>query len=221
MAVATAAASSYPVNIEVDPTTGPRNKLTVGFRIILAIPHSILVGGFLALGAGFGFYNQDFQFISNFFSGGVLGAVAGVCAVISWFAILFANQHPEGLRNLGTFYLRWKVRAMAYQALFRDEYPPFGDADYPARLHIELAEFPRDKLSVGLRIIYGIPHFIVLFFLGIAWFFTSVVAWFAILFTGEYPQGLYNFGIGVFRWQTRVEAYMLLLVDQYPPFSFE
>ncbi len=141
--------------------------------------------------------------------------------MISWFAILFANQHPEGLRNLGTFYLRWKVRAMAYQALFRDEYPPFGDADYPARLNIELVEFPRDKVSVGLRIIYAIPHFIALFVLSIAWFVTSVIAWFAILINGQYPEGLYKFGIGVFRWQTRVEAYMLLLVDQYPPFSLD
>jgi hypothetical protein len=122
---------------------------------------------------------------------------------------------------LGTYYLRWKVRAMAYQALFRDEYPPFGDTEYPARLHIELVEFPRDKVSVGLRIIYAIPHIIIVALLSVAWLVTSVIAWFAILINGQYPEGLYNFGIGVFRWQTRVEAYMLLLVDQYPPFSLE
>jgi hypothetical protein len=217
MAVTASSASSYPVTIEVDPTTEPRNKMTVGFRLILAIPHSLLVGGFITLGAVFSTQN-DWGGLLN---AGVLGAVASVCALISWFAILFANQHPQGLRDLCTFYLRWKVRAMAYMALFRDEYPPFGDSSYPAALHIELAEFPRDKVSVALRIIYAIPHFIVLFFLGIGWFITSVIAWFAILFTGEYPQGLYNFGMGVFRWQTRVEAYMLLLVDQYPPFSLE
>lgn len=217
MAVMASSASSYPVTIEVDPTTEPRNKMTVGFRLILAIPHSLLVGGFITLGAVFTTQNDWGGLLNT----GVLGAVASVCALISWFAILFANQHPQGLRDLCTFYLRWKVRAMAYMALFRDEYPPFGDSSYPAALHIELAEFPRDKLSVALRIIYAIPHFIVLFFLGIGWFITSVIAWFAILFTGEYPQGLYNFGMGVFRWQTRVEAYMLLLMDQYPPFSLE
>jgi len=215
--VAIANATHYPVNIEVDPSTEPRNKLTVGFRVILGIPHALLVGGFLGLGILFG-YENDY---GGFFSSGVLGAVAGICAFISWFAILFANQHPQGLRDLGTFYLRWKVRAMAYQALFRDEYPPFGDSEYPARLHIELAEFPRDKVSVGLRIIYAIPHLFVLFFLGIAWFITSVIAWLAILITGEYPQSLYNFGMGAFRWQTRVEAYLLLLVDKYPPFSLQ
>lgn len=215
--MAIANATHYPVNIEVDPPTEPRNKLTVGFRVILGIPHALLVGGFVGLSFLFGYENN----YGAFFSSGVLGAVAGICAFISWFAILFANQHPQGLRDLGTFYLRWKVRAMAYQALFRDEYPPFGDSEYPARLHIELAEFPRDKVSVGLRIIYAIPHLIIISLLGIAWFVTSVIAWFAILFTGEYPQGLYNFGIGVFRWQTRVEAYMLLLVDKYPPFSLQ
>lgn len=217
MAVTANASASYPVNIHVEPQTEPRNKMTVAFRIILAIPHALLVGGVLGVGAVF----ARGQWWGGISSNGVLGAVALVCAVISWFAILFANQHPEGLRNLCTFYLRWKVRAIAYMALFRDDYPPFGDTDYPATLDLSMVEFPRDKLSVALRIIFVIPHGIVLFFLGIAWFFTSVVAWFAILINGEYPQGLYNFGIGVFRWNTRVEAYMLLLVDQYPPFSLD
>ncbi len=216
MAVVSAAAN-YPVSIDVQPTTEPRNKMTVGFRIILAVPHSILVGGGITLGVLLSYQNE----LGSMLNSGVIGAVASVCAVISWFAILFANQHPEGLRNLGTFYLRWKVRAMAYTALFRDEYPPFGDGEYPATLNITLAEFPRDKTSVALRLIFLIPHGIVLFFLGIAWFFTSVVAWFAILVNGVYPQSLYDFGMGVFRWQTRVEAYGLLLVDEFPPFSLK
>ncbi|MEO8539658.1 MAG: DUF4389 domain-containing protein, partial [bacterium] len=177
MAVVSSAAAGYPVNIDVPAQTEPRNKMTVGFRFILAIPHAILVGGFLTLGSVFASQNQ----LAGFLNAGVLGTVAFVCAMISWFAILFANQHPEGLRNLGTFYLRWKVRAMAYQALFRDEYPPFGDADYPATLQLTPVEFPRDKVSVGLRIIYAIPHLIVVGLLGIAWFVTSVIAWFAIL----------------------------------------
>lgn len=218
LAVIANASASYPVNIHVEPQTEPRNKTTVAFRIILAIPHALLVGGVFGAGA---IFSARGDWWGGFSSSGVLGAVAGVCALISWFAILFANQHPEGLRNLCTFYLRWKVRAVAYMALFRDDYPPFGDADYPATLDLTMAEFPRDKLSVALRIIYVIPHGIVLFFLGIAWFFTSVVAWFAILINGEYPQGLYNFGMGVFRWSTRVEAYFLLLTDHYPPFSLE
>jgi hypothetical protein len=88
-------------------------------------------------------------------------------------------------------------------------------------LHITSAEFPRDKVSVGLRLIYALPHLILLFFLHVGWLVTSIIAWFAILINGTYPQGLYNFGIGVFRWSTRVEAYTLLLVDEYPPFSLD
>src|SRR5690606_21868280 len=125
------------------------------------------------------------------------------------------------LKDLIMFALRWRARGMAYMALFRDEYPPFGDGDYPASIQVNIAEGERDKTSIALRIIYVIPHAIILWALGIAWFVTSVIAWFAILINGTYPEGLYNFGVGVYRWSLRVEAYLLLLVDDYPPFSLQ
>lgn len=81
--------------------------------------------------------------------------------------------------------------------------------------------FHGDRATVAVRLILAIPHFCVLFFLGIGWFFTTVFAWFAILFTGSYPEGLLPFGLGVMRWTLRLEAYLLLLVDEYPPFSLE
>lgn len=216
-------AAEYPVQFQVEPDLGPRNRLTVGFRLILAIPHLILVGGFglgLNFGGGFGggtASNQLFSTVGN----GVLSLAAGVCAMISWFAILFTGTHPRGLYDFETFVLRWRVRANAYTALYRDEYPPFGEGDgtYPARFAVEYPEGPRDRLSVGLRLIYAIPHVIILFFLSIAWLVTTVIAWFAILFTGQYPQGLAEFGLNVMRWSVRVEAYLLLLRDEYPPFS--
>jgi hypothetical protein len=77
------------------------------------------------------------------------------------------------------------------------------------------------RWTVLLRLILAIPHGIVLLFLQIAWAVTLVIAWFAILFTGNYPEGLYKFGIGVLRWQTRVESYVYLLRDEYPPFSLD
>lgn len=104
--------------------------------------------------------------------------------------------------------------------LLQDAYPPFGDAPYPASIEVVDPIGPRDRLTVGLRILLGIPHFIVLVFLIVAWWVTSFVAWLLILIDGKYPQGLYNFGVGTLRWLLRVEAYMLLLVDEYPPFSF-
>jgi len=113
------------------------------------------------------------------------------------------------------------VRAVAYTALLRDEYPPFGDAPYPAHLVLEPDGAPRDRLAVAFRVILAIPHLVCVWALGTVWFFTTLVAWFAILFTGRYPEGLYGFAVGVLRWNTRVEAYLLLLHDEYPPFSLE
>jgi hypothetical protein len=78
---------------------------------------------------------------------------------------------------------------------------------------------PRDRWSVGVRILLAIPHFLALFFVMFAWWVTTIVAWVAIVITGAYPGGLYDFGTGALRWLLRVEAYMLLLVDDYPPFS--
>ena len=210
-------AAPYPVTVEVQPATEPRDKMTIGFRIILAIPHLLLVGG-LGFAGSIGAWWLTY---GGLFSLGVLGAVASVCAIISWFAIMFAEQHPPGLRDLCMFYLRWRTRGLAYIALFRDEYPPFGDAEYPATISVVMAEGERDKKSVGLRIFYLIPHAIILWALSVAWTVTSIIAWFSLLFNGTYPESLYNFGLGVMRWSLRVEAYALLLVDEYPPFSLD
>jgi hypothetical protein len=77
----------------------------------------------------------------------------------------------------------------------------------------------RDRVSVGFRLFLAIPHLVAIWALGIAWAIVTVVAWFAILFTGEHPAPLYRFAVGVLRWTVRVEAYLLLLHDEYPPFS--
>jgi hypothetical protein len=74
---------------------------------------------------------------------------------------------------------------------------------------------------VGLRLIYAIPHIIVLIFINIGWLVTTIIAWFAILFTGAYPEGLYGFAVGAMRWNARVQSYLLLLRDEYPPFSMQ
>lgn len=216
--------SEYPVGITIEPDYENRNRLTTFFRLILAIPHLILVGGgtagFSLGGASLLGFGDEWN--ASFGSGtGVLGLVAFVTAIVAWFAILFGSRHPRGIWDFCHLYLRWRVRALAYIALFRDEYPPFGDSEYPAAFHCDDPPEERDKLSVALRLIYAIPHGIVLWVLGIAWSVTSIIAWFAILFTGNYPRGLYDFGVGVLRWSVRVEAYVLLMRDEYPPFSLK
>jgi hypothetical protein len=214
------ALTPHPVQLHVEPAVEHRDRLTTAFRIILAIPHLLLVGGPVAAWFTWG-WTMDSGPRYEIGAGGVLGAVAGVAALIAWFAILLTGRFPEGLRSLVTLYLRWRVRAVAYTALLRDEYPPFGDGDYPASLELKLPEGERDRLTVAFRIILAIPHLLAVWALSVAWALTTLIAWFAILFTGRYPEGLYHFAIGVLRWSTRVEAYLLLLHDEYPPFSLE
>src|SRR5690242_15653015 len=207
----------YPVNITVDRLLANRDRVTVAFRGILAIPHMILVGG-----AGVGLnLAMDGTFPKIGSEGGLLGAVAGFLAIVSWFTIVIAGEHIIGIRQFCLFVMRWRVRALAYLMLLEDAYPPFGDAPFPATIDIADPRLPRDRLTVAVRLLLGIPHFVVLFFLIFAWTLATIAAWFVILITGEYPPGLYDFSVGTFRWLMRVEAYMLLLVDEYPPFSLE
>ncbi len=100
------------VTYQVAPQAPERNRLTVGFRAILSIPHALLVGG-PAVGVGAGGDRT-----------GVLGTVAGVAALINWFIVVFRGTANKDLMNLQLFYMRWRARALPYEALLRDEYPP-------------------------------------------------------------------------------------------------
>jgi len=203
----------YPVTVVVEPKLANRNRMTTAFRLILAIPHLILVGGVGVLFSG----RRDLG-TSVGGENGLFGFVAFILAVISWFTLVLSANHIPAIRQFTTFYLRWRTRALAYLMLLEDAYPPFGDASYPTTYEI-VDPATRDRLTVAFRFFLLIPHFIVLAFLMFAWFVTTIVAWFAIVFTGRYPEGLYAFGVGCLRWRLRVESYFLLLVDDYPPFS--
>jgi Domain of unknown function (DUF4389) len=210
-------AVAYPVVVTVEPQYRGRDRLTVAVRLLLAIPHLIFVG---SVGLSFAARNGSRDFTSVGGETGLLGGIAWLLAIVSWFTIVISGVHINVVRRYTRFYLRWRVRALTYIMLLADRYPPFGDGAYPATLTI-VEPAARDRVSVGFRILLAIPHLIVLFFLVFAWWITSMVAWLLILFTGDYPQGLYDFGAGVLRWLIRVEVYMLLMVDEYPPFSFE
>jgi len=117
--------------------------------------------------------------------------------------------------------IKFSTRVEAYLALLRDEYP---STDEDQAVHIEIP-YPdaKNELNRWLPLVkwfLAIPHYIVLVFLGIAAIVSIVIAWFAILFTGRYPKGLFDFVVGVFRWCLRVAAYAFLLTtDRYPPFA--
>jgi hypothetical protein len=215
--IATEIQRPHPVDVHLAPALENRDRMTAAFRLILAIPHLLLVGAPAAvfLSWSWGWRDSSFEWSST----GVLGAAAGICAFIAWFAILFTGRYPEGLRGVVLLYLRWRVRAVAYTALLRDEYPPFGEGDYPAELVMNVREEPRDRVSVAFRLILAIPHIVAVWLLGMAWCLATIIAWVLILMTGSYPEELYRFGVGVLRWNIRVEAYLLLLHDDYPPFT--
>jgi hypothetical protein len=197
----------YPVSITIERPSEPRDRLTTAFRPILAIPHAILVGPvFWMFRVG---------------SVGLLGAAAYFLAIVSWFTLLIAGEHLPGIRDFALYYLRWRTRAVAYMALLVDLYPPFGDGAYPATIAVVDPSLPRDRPTIAVRLLLAVPHFVLLFFLLIGWLVTSVIAWFAIIFTGSYPPSLYPYGVGVMQWMLRLEAYLLLLVDEYPPFTLE
>ena len=198
---------SYPVHVTLTRHLHHRNRLTTGFRPILALPHAILVGPIY------------WWFRSG--TVGLLGAVAYFLAVVSWFTIVFTGRHLRGIRELSLYYLHWRARAVGYMCLLADTYPPFGDGPYPLALHVSAPDEPRDRLRIAFRAVLVIPHLVVLCFLAVAWLVVTVIAWFSILLIGEYPAGLYAFSSSMLLWSLRVEAYMLLLVDDYPPFALE
>jgi hypothetical protein len=211
----------HRVSVDVVPALTNRNRFTCAFRLPLVIPHLVLVGGPAAFAITMGWREGTGLTPIWGASAGLLGAVAVVSALIAWFAILVTGEYPKGLRALVVYYIRWRVRASAYAALLRDEYPPFGENVYPAWLSLRLPRGERNRASVAFRPILAIPHLLIVWVLGVAWMVTTVVAWLIILFTGAYPPALYRFGVGVLRWTTRVEAYLLLLHDDYPPFSLD
>ncbi len=93
---------------------------------------------------------------------------------------------------------------------------------YPVTLRGELT-IPPGRWVWIFKWLLAFPHFFVLFFLSIAFFFSWLISLFAILFTGKYPKGLFDFNVGVLRWWWRVQfyAYMALGTDKYPPFTLE
>ena len=194
----------YTVRFLVPPSADSRNRLTVAFRPILAIPHIILIGPIWSPRGG---------------GPGLLGAAAYFLAIVNWFSVVFTGTLVPGIREFALFYLRWRARATAYQAMLVDQYPPFSDTAYPTGIEVEAPAGPRDRLGIAFRAILAIPHLIALFFVLLAWCLISIVAWIAILFTGRYPTQLYTFAAGALQWVLRVEAYLLLLVDEYPPFD--
>jgi hypothetical protein len=143
---------------------------------------------------------------------------SGVAQAI-WAAILVRGRIPRWLFEFQVALNRWQFRAGSYFLLLTDEYPPF-EGDYPIRYDVQYPERPSRWRLVVWKFITSIPHFVILFFLAFSLVPVTLIAWFAILFTGRFPQGLHGYVAGILRWGARVQAYVLSLTDEFPPFSF-
>ncbi len=161
--------------------------------------------------------------IPHFFVLTLYGIVYFVTLGIAWFAILFTGRYPRGLFNFAVSYLRYSNRVSAYLWLMRDDYPPFGggaESSMPLTLDVEYPErLSRGKIFV--KWLLAIPHAIIVGAFGYLAAAITFVAFFAVLFTGRYPSGLYEIMVAYWRWQVRVNAYLFLLTDAYPPFSMD
>jgi hypothetical protein len=193
---------AYPATLEIDRAERIANWRPI-VQWLLAIPHFIILY--------------------------VLGIITEIAVIIGWFAILFTGKLPEGLANLVCLYIRYNNRTVAYAGFLREEYPPFAFEAVPAdpgtyppvRTNFVPELEDRNRLTVAFRVILAIPQLLVLAVLGFVAFLASVIAFFAVLFTGRWPEGLRMFFVGVMRWSTRVSAYLYLLTDEYPPFSLD
>jgi Domain of unknown function (DUF4389) len=208
--------ATYPVQFSVDYPDRPLNRLTTFFRIFMVIPIAIMLG---AVAGG------TWQWTSGT-SGGrtvVVAAAAGAGGLL-FFApllmIVFRKKYPRWWFDWNLELQRFSTRVSTYLALMDDRYPSTTDHQ---SVHLDYtypdAERELNRWLPLVKWFLAIPHYIVLAFLNIAMVVVVIIAWFAILFTGHYPRGMFDFVEGVIRWNNRVLAYALLLVtDQYPPF---
>ncbi|MDD5702217.1 MAG: DUF4389 domain-containing protein [Dehalococcoidales bacterium] len=210
-----ASPSNYPATLSIDYPDRPLNRLTTFFRILMVIPIAIILGLITSAYLGWdGGQNTGGNVNWQYTTGGFV-----VLPLV--LMILFRKKYPKWWFDWNLALTRFSYRVSAYISLLRDEYP---STDEEQAVHVDLV-YPDAQTQLGrgwplIKWFLAIPHYIILFFLGIAAFICIIISWFAILFTGRYPRGLFDFVVGVERWSLRVSAYMAILTtDKYPPFS--
>jgi hypothetical protein len=184
--------SGYPVRVVVTDDLR-RTRLTVFFRLLLALPHFI----WLAL----------------------WGIAAFVAAIVNWFAVLFTGKAPQGLHDFLARFLRYGTHVNAYVYLLADPYPGFGAAPgYPVDLEVD-PPTTQSRLTVAFRVILAIPALLIGRILGYLVQLLAFLGWFVCLFTGQMPKGMRDLGIYCLRYDQQAIAYLFLLTDRYPPLS--
>jgi hypothetical protein len=204
----------YPVRFSVDYPDRSLDRLTTAFRIFTVIPIAIVLG---SVSGGNG-WDWDWNNSSSTRTAAV--GAGGLLFFGPLLLILFRQKYPRWWFDWNLELQRFGNRVAAYLALMDDRYPA-TDQHQSVHLDYPYPDVERDlnRWLPLVKWLLAIPHWIILFFLEIAALVVVIVVWFAILFTGRYPRGMFGFVEGVIRWHNRVLAYALVLVtDRYPPF---
>ncbi len=211
-ATTTGEGSAYPVSLKVDYPDRKLDRLTSFFRPLTVIPIAIVSSAIAGFSTSYGGVGDTTVTI-------VVGGV-GVLFLPTLLMLLFRQKYPRWWFDWNLNLQRFLNRIGVYAALMDDRYP---STDEEQSVHLSYA-YPdaHADLHRGMPLVkwlLAIPHYIVLFFLSIGAVLAVIAAWFAILFTGRYPRGLFDYVEGVLRWHNRVLGYVLVLVtDRYPPF---
>ena len=207
--------TTFPVTFTVDFPDRDLNRLTTAFRLIVAIPIGIILSLLSSESIHYATStNGTNETVTTIATGG------GLLFLPLVLMLLFRQKYPRWWFDWNLQLLRFSSRVSAYIALLDDHYP---STDEEQSVHLNFPYPDAQQLNRWLPLVkwlLAIPHYIVLFFLGIGAIVAIILAWFAILFTGRYPRGLFDFVVGVMRWSNRVTGYAFALVtDEYPPFS--
>jgi hypothetical protein len=213
--------TDYAARLEIDYPE-QRDRLTVLLRLLWIIPIAIILG--LIAGAGetvtYRFYLNEAGDVvrrTRDTASGLAGGLAAATALM----IVFRQRYPRWWFDFARELTRFSYRVGSYLLLLTDQYPSTVEEQ---SVHLEV-DYPNVESDLNrwlplFKWLLAIPHYIILLCLGIVVFFVTILAWFAILLTGQYPRELFDFVVGVGRWGLRVSAYAFLLVtDRYPPFS--
>jgi hypothetical protein len=197
--------SSYPINVQYARQESYNRfwaipVVGIVVKAIILIPHFIVLS--------------------------VLGAVVMLLQLVTWIPVLTAGQFPEWSYNLAAGFLRWYLRVSAFLFGLSDTYPAFSLQDTPqdTQTIIPLPTNPNRMWAVPvigilIKAILVIPHYIILYVLGIIVELLQLVTWIPVLFGGQYPEWGENLVGGYLRWNLRYVSYLLGLTDIYPPFQ--
>jgi hypothetical protein len=183
------AVSDHPIRLVANDDLR-RSRLTVFFRLLLVIPHVIVLA--------------------------LWGIAAEIAVVIAWFAGIVVGRVPDGLHTFLASFVRYATRVRAYYGILADPYPPFGSGgSYPVDVEIDPAA-AQSRLTIFFRLLLAIPALILGYLFQIGLNIVALFGWIVSVITGRMPEGLENLGLYCLRWETQTWAYLFLLTGRYP-----